>query len=425
MAFPTAPKILTMAFAAQGSKNDIPDTQANSGDGYAAFDTGFPPETQIPIAAGGIPPRRGDMNGILNIMSSLMLYLGAGPVYYPFSNVQVSNSGGYSLGAIIRPDLEVDGRVLVSSKNLNTDNPNNDPTLIGSSWLRFDGIVDYNPGINHYEGEFVIYPVDKNCYRCKAPHGPSINVVVPPTNTTYWESLADYVKRLLDQGGGGAIGGEAAKSNRLFSRVGGSFTVPEGVTELKITLTGGGGSGAMSPLSPNYIETGGGAAGGTAILWAKVIPGQVIPYTIGAGGARPSRGQNGIAGGNSTCLGLVAYGGMGGTVSNNAYTGTVVPGGVATGGTINLRGGYGNWGLDYHSNVNLNHGGHGGTSYWGPGGVGQTDVAPVTITQDAVNAFNPGSGGGGSGESAYGDRLAGTGAAGCILLEWFEPTMAA
>jgi len=66
----------------------------------------------------------------------------------------------------------------------------------------------------------------------------------------------------------------------------GTFTVPEGVTSLSIlAVGGGGGAGTNLALGAGQI-TGGGGSG--AVAWLNnvtVTPGQVISYTVGAGGA--------------------------------------------------------------------------------------------------------------------------------------------
>ena len=86
----------------------------------------------------------------------------------------------------------------------------------------------------------------------------------------------------------------------------GSWTVPPGVTAARFTIIGGGGSGG---------QYSGGGGGGAALKYMPVTAGDVIGFTLGAGGAR----QNGAGqqGGNSTLsyngVTISASGGNGGT----------------------------------------------------------------------------------------------------------------
>ena len=61
----TPPATLARPFAESGDKANIPDTTSTAG--VASLSEGFPPVTQLPLSAGGIPPRRLDFNGVLNI----------------------------------------------------------------------------------------------------------------------------------------------------------------------------------------------------------------------------------------------------------------------------------------------------------------------------------------------------------------------
>ena len=73
------PAMLPGIFAASGDYQQIPATDA--GNGRAAWDIGFPPETSLPKGAGGIPPRRIDFNGIANALSSHAYFQQSGALY--------------------------------------------------------------------------------------------------------------------------------------------------------------------------------------------------------------------------------------------------------------------------------------------------------------------------------------------------------
>jgi hypothetical protein len=128
-------------------------------------------------------------------------------------------------------------------------------------------------------------------------------------------------------------------SNMQVFTSSGTFTVPAGITKVKVTVVGGGGgsSGGDSCASGN-----GGGGGGAAIeVISGLTPGGTVSVTVGAGG-------NGASG-------LSNYGGTGGTSSFGAYcsatggeggravsisSGRIFTiGGIGTGGNLNIRGG--------------------------------------------------------------------------------------
>lgn len=147
----------------------------------------------------------------------------------------------------------------------------------------------------------------------------------------------------------------------------GTYTVPPGVTSLKVECWGGGGAGGGCPKDNN--NTGGGGAGGafnTATV--SVTPGQVINYTVGAGGVGVA-GGNGGNGGASTFLSVTAAGGQGGTAGiGNSGNGI---GGPTTIGDLN--GGAGANGLAF------SYGGGGG------GGSGNTSGGSAAIGSSGGN----------------------------------------
>jgi len=75
---PTKPTIAA-PFAGSGDKNTIP-TAPQSG-GLASLADGFPPITEQPVSAGGLPPQRKDFNGILNLLSEFAFYQQSGGLF--------------------------------------------------------------------------------------------------------------------------------------------------------------------------------------------------------------------------------------------------------------------------------------------------------------------------------------------------------
>ena len=68
----TNPTLLTMPIAENGTKNTIPTTTTTLG--RMSQDQGFPAETSLPLAAGGVAPSRADFNGAFNLLSNINFY---------------------------------------------------------------------------------------------------------------------------------------------------------------------------------------------------------------------------------------------------------------------------------------------------------------------------------------------------------------
>lgn len=117
----------------------------------------------------------------------------------------------------------------------------------------------------------------------------------------------------------------------------GTFTVPAGVTVVKVTVVGGGGAGGAPITSGiNAVASGGGGGGGAAIKYITgLIPGSTINVTVGAGG---SGGNGGTSSFGAYCS---ATGGSIGTQGSSTATYTSVAGGVGSGGDVNIMGGRG------------------------------------------------------------------------------------
>src|SRR5687767_7639263 len=90
-----------------------------------------------------------------------------------------------------------------------------------------------------------------------------------------------------------------------------NYTLPCGVTSITVNCYGGGGGGGGDAINGG-VSGGGGGGGGHSSGVLVVVPGQVIPYTIGTAGAAGGAGLNGGNGGTSTFGGIAANGGSGG-----------------------------------------------------------------------------------------------------------------
>lgn len=80
MPIPSYPtNLIPRPFASNGTFQIIPDAKTTAG--RASWQEGFPVETQLPLANGGIAPSRPDFNGVLNMLSSLGYWQQAGGLF--------------------------------------------------------------------------------------------------------------------------------------------------------------------------------------------------------------------------------------------------------------------------------------------------------------------------------------------------------
>lgn len=125
------------ANAPAGNIDVIPETLAPSDPPQkASWQGGFPPVTMIPLAAGGIPPRGQDFNGVLNAISEHTVFQGGGG-QYKWDAAYVAANGGYPKDAVLQSD---DGSAAyVSLIDNNSVNFNTNPAAIGVSWGEYTG----------------------------------------------------------------------------------------------------------------------------------------------------------------------------------------------------------------------------------------------------------------------------------------------
>jgi hypothetical protein len=196
----------------------------------------------------------------------------------------------------------------------------------------------------------------------------------------------------------------------------GTFTIPAGITALKVTLVGGGGgSGGALGIVCTGGATSGGGGGGTCISYLTgLTPGGTISVTIGgAGTAGAATGTAGGAGGNSTItsgtqsITTVTAGGGGGSAGTTGGTSFLAGGasGSATNGTINIPGQKG------QTSPMNSVGGPGGSSQMGFGGT------PDGLTAAGTAGVGYGAGASGAGEGGT-SRAGAAGTAGIVIFEW-------
>jgi hypothetical protein len=181
-------------------------------------------------------------------------------------------------------------------------------------------------------------------------------------------------------------------------------------TMIKVSMVGAGGGGGGAANLANSAG-GGGAAGG---YLEKLINNPLRTYSlnVGTGGSGGGNGgSSGLGGGNTTFDGstYVATGGGGGPGSTNTEpdSGGIAAG--ASGGDLNLSGGYGASG--FKADAGEGRGGDGGASFFGGGGWGGHNGLFAAQPGGAI-----GSGGGGGGARAGGQGGA-SGSSGLIIVE--------
>jgi hypothetical protein len=195
----------------------------------------------------------------------------------------------------------------------------------------------------------------------------------------------------------------------------GTFTIPSGVTAIKVTVIGGGGGGGGSRSNTcQNGQGGGGGGGGTAVAYlTSLTPGNTLSVTVGAGGtagaSTPTSGGAGgtssVASGTQTITTVSATGGSGGTAGNNA-SGTNGAGGGTSGASYGISGSAAiagpvfTAGMSQMSNVNQK-------------------PSPSNTAGTSGVGFGYGTGAtGGNTDPSAGQHAGATGAAGIVIIEW-------
>ena len=188
-----------------------------------------------------------------------------------------------------------------------------------------------------------------------------------------------------------------------------TFTVPAGITRIKIRLwAGGGGAGGASGVAGS--GSGGGGAGYSEGTFA-VTPSQTYVVVVGAGGGGGGSGANGAAGGSSSvaisggAALLYATGGGGGYGGVGVIAPTLAAQGAGAGGALNLSGMNNGTGFQTSSGY---IGGFGGAAYC------SSISGPNDNSIGSPGCFP---GGGGSG-AAGGNYAGGNGAGGQVIIEY-------
>lgn len=186
----------------------------------------------------------------------------------------------------------------------------------------------------------------------------------------------------------------------------GTFTIPTGITAVKVTVVGGGGSGGAGHFncfcgSAIVYGGGGGGGGGTAIsFFTGLTPGNTISVTVGGAG-----GNSSVSSGTQSITTATGNAGSAGSAANSNFAGNSGAGGSASGGTINITGGGGGSGDKDRT------GGLGGNSFLG--GTSREVYTQANGQAGVAGSLYGGGGGGGAGTGG-----GASGAQGIVIFEW-------
>jgi hypothetical protein len=218
----------------------------------------------------------------------------------------------------------------------------------------------------------------------------------------------------------------AGKGGQVFT-ASGTFTVPAGVSAVKVTVIGGGGNGGNAT---NTAGAGGGGGGGASVKYVTgLTAGGTVTVTVGGiagtssfgaycsatGGATAanasSGGSGGGAGGTGTGgdLNITGSSGLGGYYINDACVGTMTAGGnggAAGGGKPSSASLY----------VATFYGatGSGGNGWYGGGGI----IPGINNQPSSGAATGYGNGGAGASRTSTGTYTGGAGTGGIVIVEW-------
>lgn len=214
----------------------------------------------------------------------------------------------------------------------------------------------------------------------------------------------------------------AGDTGQAFTTVGTNqtFTIPSGITKLKVTVVAGGGAGGNA-TNPAAVA-GGGGGGGAAIKYLTGLnPGYTLAVTVGAAGGASSV-ATGVTGTPQTISTISATAGTAGTIGNS-YKANGVTGGVGSGGDLNIYGGVGGAGLNIRTSTDtiICVGGQGGSSILGGGGysvISDGTYSPTTTNGVAGLAYGSGGSGASRAGGGAGTSTGGSGASGCVIIEW-------
>ena len=128
---PTKMTVVFGASAVSGTIRTVPVTSTGQS-GSASYTGGFPPETQLPEGAGGVPPFGQDFNGLFNIVTAWLQWQQAGGGLLPYDSTFQTSIGGYPNNAVVG-SVTTPGNFYISTTDNNVTNPDSG----GAGWTPF------------------------------------------------------------------------------------------------------------------------------------------------------------------------------------------------------------------------------------------------------------------------------------------------
>lgn len=199
----------------------------------------------------------------------------------------------------------------------------------------------------------------------------------------------------------------------------GTFTIPTGVTAVKVTVIGGGGGAGNGFASTiTFSIASGGGAGGYAVKYLTgLTPGNTIAVTVGAAGAAGvAGGTSSIASGTQAITTVTATGGGAGVGQGSQTSGQPGgSGGTASNGDINITGNAGNIEQVGYATAMANW-----TAQVQSGGSGPLGIGGKAVSTYASGGAATGYGAGGGAGLAYNGSTStgGAGSTGAVIFEW-------
>lgn len=139
------PHIFAELSAAETAKNVIPNINPTPANGLWDFRSGAQPvNAKDPKTAGGVPPKVGDLQGVLYHLSLHTNFQYTGGLYR-FEPTYAAAIGGYPKGVVLQSN---DGMSSYrSNKDANTTDFNTTPSSIGVDWMPYAGAAFASLGI--------------------------------------------------------------------------------------------------------------------------------------------------------------------------------------------------------------------------------------------------------------------------------------
>jgi hypothetical protein len=232
---------------------------------------------------------------------------------------------------------------------------------------------------NFSSGTFTWPTFNQNTTGSAATVTTTINSAVTATTQTAGDNSTKVATTAFVQN---ALASAPSVENVQIIQTNQNWTVPNGVTKIRVVAFGGGGGGAWSGGGVS-----GGGNGGVGIAQLAVTPGTVYAVTIGTGGAGGGFSSGGSAGGTTSFgAAVTATGGNGGIYN---YDGNAPDGTFSTTGVILNRNNVISTGGANRGSPG--QGGGGGGGFTGGGGAGVVSfTAPGGITYGYGNPGNDG-----------------------------------